>query len=183
MTPDDLARFLERLSPDAEEAGCRYIHLREKKLVGFFYMKGVSDPADAAAETVERAAVRISRGADVPDVEKYCLGIARNVARERWRREQREDTGSRRFIESLASGSAEEVERIEQILKPCFEQLEDEEQELMVAYCRIPEGLFRAEYRRHLAEKRGLTVRALRIRVSRLRDRLADCVEQFSKTG
>jgi|SRR5215207_1295924 len=111
MSPDDFAQFLKRLSPDADEAERRYVSL-QKKLIGFLGMRDVSDPARNAAETLDRAAVRISRGANVPDVLKYCLGIARNVASESWCRERREETVFRRFIDGLADGSAEEVERI-----------------------------------------------------------------------
>src|SRR5215213_5919542 len=49
-----LARFLEALSPDPKEAGLRYARLH-KKLVGFFSLKGIPDPASAADETLDRA--------------------------------------------------------------------------------------------------------------------------------
>lgn len=182
MSPEDFARFLEKLSPDTEEAGQLYTRLRNK-IAGFLRMKGVSDPADAAGDVIERAAVRISGGAIVPNVESYCIGIARNVANELWRRERREERAFRRFTESLADNSAEEVERIRRILKPCFEQLEDKDRELLVAYCRIPEGLSRAEHRRRLAEEIGMSMRALRTHVSRLRDKLEACVEGLEENG
>ena len=177
MSPEDFDRFLERLSPDREEAGRRYLTLLNKKLIGFFNMKGVSDPAEAAEETIERAVVKIAAGADVPDVEKYCLGVARNVALERWRLGRREDAAFRRFVESLADDSSAEVERIERILKPCFDGLGGEDRELLVSYCRAPGSASRAEQRRRLAEEMRTTMLALRIRVSRLRAKLADCVE------
>lgn len=140
-------------------------------------MKGISDPTDAAEETIERAAVKIAAGAEVPDVEKYCLGIGRNIAKERWRRERREDVAFRQFIDNLADNSSVELERIERILKPCFDGLEGDDRELLLSYCRIPEDMSRAEQRRRLAEQRQTTVIALRIRVSRLRGKLADCME------
>jgi DNA-directed RNA polymerase specialized sigma24 family protein len=180
MSPEDFARFLESLSPDEEEAGRLYIRLH-KKLIGFFGMKGISDSTGAADETLKRAAARLAGGADVPDMERYCLGIARNVAKEWWRRERREEEVFQRFVGSLADDSAGEVERIEHILKPCFERLKSEDRELLVAYCSVPEGLSRAEHRRQLADELGITVGALRIQVSRLRDKLEECVEGRAK--
>lgn len=177
MSPEDFTRFLERLSPDREEAGHRYLNLLNKKLAGYFGMKGVSDPAEAAEETIERAAVKIAAGANVPDVERYCLGIARNVALERWRLNRREDVAFRQFADGLNDDSSVEVERIERILKPCFDRLGDEDRELLLSYCRMPEGMSRAEQRRQLAEEMQTTVLALRIRISRLRTKLAECVE------
>jgi DNA-directed RNA polymerase specialized sigma24 family protein len=180
MRPEDFARFLEYLSPDMDEAGRRYIRLHDK-LVNFFSLRGISDPANAADETVERARLKICAGADVPVVEAYCLGIARNVAKERWRREQKEHSVFPLFIESLANNSDEEVERIQRILKPCFEQLTKEDQAVLRAYCQELRGRPRAEHRRQLAEKMKTTMLGLRLRVTRLRSKLADCVRKHSE--
>jgi DNA-directed RNA polymerase specialized sigma24 family protein len=177
MSRDDFVRFLESLSPDKEEAERRYICL-QNKLIGFFSMKGISDPESAAVEVLERATTKIIGGADVPDAERYCFGIARNVASERWRRQQRESSVFLLFIESLANDSSEEVERIQRVLKPCYEQLGEEDQKLLAAYCQVLRGRARAEHRRQLAETMKTTVLALRIRVTRLRSKLADCVRK-----
>src|SRR5436305_9666400 len=131
---ESLARFVEHLSPDTEEGGRLYIGLH-KKLVGFFSMKGISDPVSAADETIDRAALKITTGTPVPDVGKYCLGIARNIVKERLRRTQRENIVFLKFIEDLNNSSAEEVERINHLLKPCFEKLTVEDQQLLAAYC------------------------------------------------
>ena len=177
---EDFARFLEALSPDEDEGGRRYISIH-KRLVGFFSVKGISDPEKAADEVIKRAGRKIRGGVDVPDVEKYCLGIARNVAKEEWRHEQRKSKLFIRFIQGLANNTAEEVEKIEHVFKPCFEQLEEEDQELLVAYCQIPGDQSHAEHRLLLAERMGKTLRSIRTRVSRLRDKLAACVEERSK--
>jgi len=171
-----LARFLEALSPDPKEAGLRYARLH-KKLVGFFSLKGIPDPASAADETLDRAALKITAGAPVPDADKYCLGIARNIAKERYRRAQRESSAFLKFRENLADKADAQVERIYLILKPCFEQLSVEEQKLLLAYCQIARGRARAEHRHQMAGVMKTTVLALRMRVARLRKRLTDCVK------
>jgi len=183
MSLDNLARFLESLSPNKDEAERLYIRLREKKLVGFFSMKGISDPEEAAAEVLDRAALRISSGANVPDVEKYCLGIARNVAKEWWRSEQKEKSGFLLFTQSLTDNSSEEIERIQRLLKPCFEELGEEDQKLLLAYCKYLRGQPRAEHRRRLAEAMKTTLLALRLRVTRLRTRLTDCVRKRTENS
>lgn len=177
MSPEDFARFLNSLSADAEEAGRLYTRLH-RKLTGFFTMRGVSDPGDAADDTLDRAAAKISAGAPVPDLTRYCLGIARNIARERWRREERESAASQDFAARLAAGDEEEVERIHRVLKPCLEQLPPEERQLLMAYCQVAHGRERAEHRRRLAEARQTTVLALRMRVTRLRVALSECVRK-----
>lgn len=176
------ARFLEFLSPDTEEAGRRYTRLHEK-LVSFFRLKGISDPASAADETIDRAAIKIFNGTLVPDADKYCLGIARNLIKEKYRRVQRENSVFLKFIENLPDAANEQVERIYRVLKPCFEQLASEEQELLLAYCQVIHGRARSEHRRHLAETMKTTVLALRMRVTRLRGNLTDCAKKRSLSG
>jgi hypothetical protein len=175
-------RFLESLSLDTEEAGRRYMRLHEK-LVGFFNMKGISDADGAADETIDRAVIKIAAGTPVPDVNNYCMGIARYIAKERMRYVQRESSAFRNFIEHLANSSEERVERIYLILKPCFEQLGNEEQSLLAAYCQVIRGSARIEHRRQMAETMNTTMLALRIRVTRLRKILADCVRTSSGEG
>jgi len=177
--PEFFARFWELLAPDPEEAGSRYTCLH-KKLIGFFRMKGISDPESAADDTIDRAVLKIGAGAVVPNVNKYCLGIARNIAKEKHRLMQREISALQKFIRALSNSSVEQVERIYGILKPCFEQLTGDEQELLLAYCKEIKGQARAKHRCELAETKKITVLALRIRVTRLRNILKDCVRKRS---
>ncbi|HEX8748792.1 MAG TPA: hypothetical protein VF717_16585 [Pyrinomonadaceae bacterium] len=176
------ARFLKFLSPDEETAARTYTRMHEK-LVGFFNLKGISDPVSAADETIDRAVIKIEAGTTVSDVQKYCSGIARNIARERLRLAARETSAFHNFIENLENNSDEQVERIYNLLKPCFEQLSVEEQRLLMAYCQIIQGRARAEHRRQLATDMQTTVLALRMRVTRLRNNLSDCVKNLSNAA
>ena len=183
MNSDDFERFLELLaSASGEDGAVRYCRLY-RRLEGFFNMKGVCDPAGAADETIDRAVKRIAGGADVPDAEKYCTGIARNIAKERLRVERRESQAFLRFLEDLNDDASEEVLRIERILKPCFDLLVSEDRELLAAYCYVLRGRARAEHRRELAASMNTTVEGVRMQVTRLRKELADCVEKRSKDG
>lgn len=184
MNSDDFTRFLELLSSTSggEDGGRCYCRLH-RKLEGFFTIKGVCDPAGAVDATIDIACRRIAEGASVPNVGKYCMGIARNIARERLRGERRESKAFLKFIEDLDNSSDEDVARIDQILRPCFELLPAEDQELLVAYCRVLRGRARSEHRRELAVRMNTTVEALRMQVTRLRKDLADYVEKRSKGG
>ena len=180
MSPEDFARILALLSPDNEEASRRYGRLH-KRLAGFFSLKGISDPLTAADETIDRGASKIAAGAVVPDLDKYCLGIAKNIARERRRFMQRENIAFQNFIEYVDDFPVKQLQRIYGILKPCFEQLAIEEQQLLAAYCHKIEGHANAEVRRQLSETMNVTMLALRVRVNRLRKKLGDCVQKRSK--
>lgn len=184
MNSDDFTRFLELLSStnDGEEGGSCYIRLY-RKLEGFFGMKGIRDPVGAAAATIDIAVKKLAEGTPVPDAEKYCMGIARNIAKERFRNESREIKAFLEFVEDLDNGSSEQVARINQVLKPCFELLSAEDQEMLAAYCRVLRGRARAEYRREMAARMKTTVQALRMRATRLRKELTDCVGKRSEEG
>jgi len=168
------------LSPDEEEAGRRYARLHQK-LTGFFSLKGISDPLTAADETIDRATLKIGAGAIVPDVDRYCFGIARNIAREKRRFTQRETLAFHGFIEYVDAFPVKQLERIYGILKPCFDQLDVDEQELLAGYCHKSKDQTRAEVRRQMAETMNVTMLALRVRVNRLRKKLTDCVQKRTK--
>lgn len=167
------------MSPDREEAGRLYT-LLHKKLVGFFSSKGVSDPCNAADETIDRAVLKIADNTPVSDLNNFCLGIARYVAMERLRYPPRENSAFINFIKNLPNVPIEEIERYYGVLKHCFEKLTAPDQELLVAYCQVFRGRARADNRRRLAERMGLSVLALRMRVTRLRGVLTDCVRKRS---
>ena len=176
-----LTRLLSAFSSDDEEAGRLYNTLHAK-LVGFFNMKGVSDPMSAADEVMDRAGRRISEGVPVPNVNRYCLGIAKNVARERLRKTRREGSALLVLSGDLNEHWDDEVERIYRLLKPCFEQLSAKEQELLRKYCQPLEGRARAEHRRQMADEMKLSQKALGIRVTRLRRKLRGCVRKLSNS-
>ena len=184
MKSDDFTRFLELLSPTVggEDACLCYIRLY-RKLEGFFTLKGISDPTSAAAETIDRTVKKVAGGTPIPDVGKYCMGVARNVAKERLRSQRRESKAFLGFIEGLDNNAGEQVAYIEQVLKPCFELLTAKDQELLVAYCRVLRGRVRAEYRRELAGRMNVTVTGLRMQVTRLRKELTNCARKRSNDG
>jgi DNA-directed RNA polymerase specialized sigma24 family protein len=176
-----LARLLSALCPDDEEEASRRYCSLQAKLVGFFQMKGVSDPTSAADEVIDRAGRRISEGALVPNVNNYCLGIARNVLKERLRKGRRESSAFLAFAGDFNEGLVEELERIYSLFKPCFERLGPKDQQLLRAYYQALHGRARAEHRRQLADEMQTSQKALRIRITRLRQKLWECVRVLSK--
>ncbi len=78
------ATLLNSLHPDAIVAGREYVRLRDK-LTSFFDLRGDNDPETAADETLDRAARKVAAGTIVPEIGRYCVGIARLVFLERQR--------------------------------------------------------------------------------------------------
>ena len=144
-------------------------------------MRGDPDPLTAADETVDRAAAKIAEGIVVPDIRRYCLGIARLVGLERYRQAQREKNSFLGFAKNQESKFDEQVEEAFRLMAHCLEQLPQREQELLTAYCQELQGQERAQKRLQLAEQWDTTTMGLRLRVHRLRLRLAECVKKGTK--
>ena len=164
---------------DPDEAGRRYLRLQQK-LEGYLRTRGVADPAAAADETLDRAAKRIAEGTAVPNIDSFCLGIARFIIMEGWRVNTRESNAFLQFLEQHEHATAEQIDRFS-FMKSCFERLPVYERTLLNSYCAAPRGQARARHRRELAERLKLTVSALRIRVTRLRQGLEDCLKELSR--
>jgi DNA-directed RNA polymerase specialized sigma24 family protein len=119
-------------------------------------------------------------GVPIPDIDRFCIGIARNIVLERLRNRKREESAFLQFLEHSQNDNSL-VDRITHLMKPCFEKLPEEDRDLLHSYCKVPPALSRAEHRRQLAEKLKSTIAALRIRVTRLRRALEECVKLLSK--
>jgi DNA-directed RNA polymerase specialized sigma24 family protein len=166
---------------DPNEANRHYLRLHQK-LAGYFRLKGMSDPINDADDALDRAGKKILEGIPIPDIDRFCMGIARNVVLERLRNKRREESAFLHFFEHSHDNNTETlVDRITNLMKPCFEKLPPEDRDLLNSYCKVPPGLSRAEHRRKLAERLKSTIAALRIRVTRLRRALEECVKVLSK--
>lgn len=183
MRGEDFAKFLKHLSDDPDdpdEGGRRYVLLRQN-LVAFFSRHKIADPDSAADETLDRAIAKIAAGAVVPEVKPYCLGIARFVKQERLRKQEKEHGADEAFVGLPKHQPNDQLEWIYRVLLPCFQQLTRDEQILLIEYCQVLNGRERAEHRRKLAEKRNTTLLGLRMKVTRIRTRLWECVKQRAR--
>lgn len=182
--PNNFYPFLfHALGPDddPDEANRRFLNL-QKKLVGFFELSGTYDPATDADETFNRAEDKLAKGQHIPEIKRYCMGIAKNIVRERRRSKQREESAYQKLIDQSQDKSTESlVEKIMNLMKPCFEQLPERDRNLLMSYCKVPPGVDTAQHRRQLAAGLNLSISALRIRVTRLRRSLEDCLRELRK--
>ena len=173
--------LLSALCPDDPDEAIRRYRVLHQKLEGFFRLRGMYDPLTDADETCDRAEEKLEKGYDIPDITRFCLGVAKNIVHERLRNRKREEGAWLELIGYSQDKSTEAaVEKIMNLMKPCFEELPRDDQELLIEYCQVsPQE--RAERRRKLADDLKLSIAALRIRVTRLRRHLQDCVKRLSK--
>lgn len=173
--------LLRALCPDDPDEAIRRYQVLHQKLEGFFRLRGMYDPVTDADETCDRAEEKLGKGFNIPDITRFCMGVAKNIVHERLRNRKREEWAWLELIGySQDKSTAAVVEKIMNLMKPCFEELPEDDQELLIEYCKVSPRE-RAQHRCTLAENLKLSIAALRIRVTRLRRRLQDCVKRLSK--
>jgi DNA-directed RNA polymerase specialized sigma24 family protein len=141
----------------------------------------MTDPEGDADDALDRAGEKIREGSTIPEIARFCIGIARNIIKERLREQRRRESAARKLIEEIQNQDTEALEERMALMKQCFEKLSAEDQQLLIEYCKVPPGLELAEHRRKLAERHNSSIGALRIRIARLRRRLEDCVKDLKK--
>lgn len=191
LTQKAFDQLLARLDRDRERAAERYEDLREM-ITTFFEFRGSLAPEEQADETLNRVARRITEGQEIMDrsIETYVYAVARNVWREHLAQPQRliavddltnHQLGRQNSDERATPADAQEVlERRLECLESCLQTLSPEHRALIMSYYQ-GEGKAKIQNRKRLADEMGMPINALRIRASRLRDRLQACVKHCLK--
>ena len=172
-------RLLEWLDDGTESHGERYLEMR-RRLVSYFDRRNRPAADELADETLNRVARTLEQGGVIATrpPARYCYIIAKFVLFEDLRRERRhvaldETTirvDRRSFLADLAEDDAIREQRLD-CLDRCLELLEPEQRKLIVEYYRDT-GRQKIERRRALADRLGISMNALAIRASRIRDTL-----------
>ncbi len=173
-------RLLAWLDDGTESHGERYLEMR-RRLVSYFDRRNRPAADELADETLNRVARTLEQGGVIATrpPARYCYIIAKFVLFEDLRRERRhvgldETTISvdrRSIVADLAEDHALREQRLD-CLDRCLELLKPEQRTLIVEYYRDT-GRQKIERRRALADRLGISMNALAIRASRIRDTLS----------
>lgn len=179
-TREALEKLLALLDPDPARAARQFSRLR-RQLVRMFEWRRARFPEDLADETISRVGRRLAQGVEIraEDPNRYFFGVAHMVFKEVLRENRREsrlhDPGQRAAVEE-PGGEDVPDERME-LLGECLERLDENDRLLLLDYLE-GESRERIERRRRMAERLGIPLNALRIRVHRLRRKVERCVRQ-----
>jgi DNA-directed RNA polymerase specialized sigma24 family protein len=186
LTPEAFESFLNYLDENRERAGEKYEALRQK-LLRFFEWRGAVHPDSLADETLDRVSRKIIQGEVIYDIPGYVYGVARFVLRESWEKLQKERSSHDSVdVNTLPAESDVEIDhgddeienqRLSQCLDHCLESLPAESRTLILGYYQLERGA-KIQNRRELADRLGIPMNALRIRVFRIRERLETCVHE-----
>jgi len=168
--------LLRALDADRDRAGEKYELLR-RKLIKFFEWRGALNPQDLADQTLNIVADKLAQGERIQSFGAYCCGVGRMVLLEKSRESSLED--ALRAEARIASDATETG--LGDVRQDCLEkglqQLPVENRELILTYYRDDKRA-KIETRRALAERLGLPLNALRIRVHRIRAKLEESVRE-----
>jgi len=163
---------------DSESAAHPYEQMRAR-LASFFRWKGCVAVDEYVDATFERVARTLHEGTQVREPEhpsKYVLGVARFIYLERSKNEIRQKKAERLVGEAQAlPADPQHLARL-QAMEDCLRPWPEEERELLLRY-HDKEGKARILARQGLAQKEGIALNTLRIRMHRLRQKLAKCVQ------
>ncbi|MGA2435334.1 MAG: hypothetical protein ABSG25_08615, partial [Bryobacteraceae bacterium] len=184
QAPQGLIRLLMVLHPNRDSAWQEYDRLR-RKLVTFFEHNHCHEPEELAEEALDR----IGRKPDlheIRNVAEYAFGVARIL-----RMESSRKASIKISIEELPAGKSlraggespefTTIERIEterklRFLTDCLKRLSTRDRQLILQYY-SPEIDNIECHRLRLAELHGVTIGALRTRMTRCRQRLEECFQ------
>lgn len=186
LTQNAFDQLLTHLDSDRERAADRYEDLRQM-LITFFEFRNSQQPGEQADETINRVARRLSEGQEInaSTIETYAYAVARNIWREYIADPHRVVAALDELPLGIQSHSPhqlkiqaaerDELERRLDCLERCIQALPPRQRELITNYYQ-GEKQVKIKNRKGLAETLGIPLNALRIRVSRLRDQIEECV-------
>jgi DNA-directed RNA polymerase specialized sigma24 family protein len=173
ITQQDFDTLLAWLDSDRENAGIMYEKIRTG-LINFFYFKGCSDGESLADETINRVIRKIATLDLSTDFKPASVfyGFATNVFFEELKLSHREIQ-----IEGDIKSNTKVVNQTKfDCLDECLQNLSNEDRELAIEYYSKSKSE-KFEHRRELAEKLGLKIGAMQVKLFRIRKTLKTCIE------
>lgn len=181
-TQEVFDQLLLCLNPDRERAGEEYELLR-LKLLEYFRARSCQHADELVDETLNRLARKVAGGEEIREMGRYCYGLARFV----WKESLRDPKNKLDPIDDaplppvVTPDRLIEKERLA-CFQHCLQSLTVEERELMVSYWEHDEQPH-STVRRELAARLGISPVALRIRVSRIKNKFKACFANCLERG
>ncbi len=178
--PDNAFQLLlARLDADEASAAAKYEELR-LKLSKFFVWKGCPESnSDTLADgTLDRVAAKLAQGTEIKSIKAYTCETGRYIWLE-YRRKNKEDNFGEETPEiPVFPDFPEDPDVRIACLRSCLVEVSsnDSDRMLILGYYDTENVAKIKDQRKTLAEKLGLTANTLKVKASRLRDRLEKCI-------
>ena len=181
LTSNAFELLLARLDADSLQAADKYEELR-LKLTKFFIWRGCPESqADTLAdETLDRVAAKLAQGVEIQSLRAYACETGRYVWLE-YRRKYKEDNFGEDTPEiPVEPEFPEDPDLRIACLRSCLVEITNDtnDRALILGYYDTENVEKIKDQRKSLAEKLGLTANTLKVKASRLRDRLEKCINE-----
>src|SRR5262245_44003529 len=181
-TQEVFDKLLLCLATERERAGEEYELLR-LRLLTYFRSRACLCAEELADEVLNRLAQKVAAGEPIREMTRYCYGLARWVLVEYHREPKTRHTSVDELplLPTLTPDQLLEQEPSE-CFHQCLQQLTEEERQMIVRYWDHDQQSDSAA-RREMAARLGISPTALRIRVSRGKNKLKDCFSNCIEKG
>lgn len=181
-TQEVFDKLLFTLDADRERAGEEYELLR-LKLLEYFRSRACLGAEELADETLNRLAQKIATDEPIREVTRYCYGLARWI----WMEYRRDPKAKHTNLDEVLALSVPVSDPIIQqerqsCIQHCLQHLTAEERETVVSYWDHDQQS-NAHARREMATRLGISATALRIRISRSKNKLQACYVNCLENG
>ncbi len=176
--------FLKTLNADRDAAAEKYVRLRER-LERFFEWRNCENVEELTDIVFDRAVKKIGEGEKIVDAEAFCVGIAKYVFLESRRQSFRTEELNENYPDAEKSKAGEGFEPKEKRFKcldDCMADLSADNRDLIFSYFDTDEKTM-IPARKGLAERLGITLNTLRIKVCRLKAQLEKCTKECCENG
>lgn len=180
LTQDNFDQLLGWLDPDREQAAIKYETIR-LSLIKILTWRGCNNGEDLADETINRVAekVHLLRDTFVGDPAVYFYAVAKRLLREEQRKAKSQVSISEGF--SIAQFPRDIDEPSDDILydclSSCLQSAGEQKKEMILSYY-VGERHLKIENRKAMADRLGIPLNALRVRMHRIRTSLERCIQR-----
>jgi DNA-directed RNA polymerase specialized sigma24 family protein len=184
ITQETFDELLAWLDSNREVAGRMYEEIR-LSLVRIFAWRKCADAEDLADETINIVANKVAQIKDgyegKPKI--YFYGVARMLIKEcnKARNLSVQLEEAKAYDTWIADESTEYLEREDVCLQDCLEQLSLSNRKLIFEYHKR-EGQPKIDLRKEMAQRLGIDLNALRVRMYRIRITLEKCIDLCMKS-
>lgn len=183
IPPESFEEILAWLNPDRDVAAAMYVQLRHD-LAKMFLWGRCADPEGMTDEAFDRVGKKVHdvRPTYEGDPRLYFRAVANNLIKENQKKIKTQLSLEDIDLPEppITENEDEMVADIEECLQLCLERLGTDKRELILGYY-AKEKQAKIDHRTELAQKFGITVETLRVRVFRIRESLALCIQRCLK--
>jgi RNA polymerase sigma factor (sigma-70 family) len=175
IPPESFEEILTWLSADREVAGEMYVQLRQD-LGRIFVWRRCVDPEGLTDEVFDRVArkVHVVRQTYEGDPRLYFRAVANNLIKETFKK-----IATHVSLEEVDLPNQPETnsdgEDIADCLQRCLRTLNCERRDLILTYY-AKDKQAKIDHRQELAQRLGISIEALRVKVYRIRESLEKCI-------